>query len=83
MADQPEFEELKRQLRSVADEGDTGADEMLKHVDDYMATEEVSPEHHEGFLQHLRGAVNHFEVEHPRLTESIQNVVNSLTAAGI
>lgn len=83
MANHAEFEELKRQLRNVADEGDARADNVLKHVDDYLGTDEPSQEHHEGLLGQLRDAVHHFEADHPRVTEALQQVVNSLTAAGI
>ncbi|MDH3397905.1 MAG: DUF4404 family protein [Acidimicrobiia bacterium] len=83
MAEQHELEELKRQLHHVADQGNSGADEVLKKVDEYMATDEVSQDHHDGLVQQLRDAVDHFEVEHPRLTAAMQKVVDSLTAAGI
>ena len=83
MTDQPDFGELKRQLRGAADEGHANADDVLGRVDEYLAADDVSEEHHEGLIQHLRDAVNHFEAEHPRLTAALQQVVDSLTAAGI
>jgi hypothetical protein len=83
MADQPDFGELKRQLRGAADEGHASADAVLGRVDEYLTADDVSDEHREGLIEHLRDAVHHFEADHPRLTAALQQVVDSLTAAGI
>jgi rubrerythrin len=81
MAEQPDFEELQRQLRDAADEGHEQADELLRKVDEYHASD--TGEERESLRRQLSDAIYHFEAEHPRLTAAIQQVVNSLTAAGI
>lgn len=83
LTDNPDFEELLRQLRHAADEGNEGAREVLRRMGEYGDGRDTSEESREGVLQVLTDAVYQFEADHPRLTAAIQKVVDSLTAGGL
>ena len=81
-AEQPLIE-LRNQLSEAADEGQMPAGELLGHVDSYLATSEPSTGEHGTFLERLSHGASHFEVTHPRLSATLSQVIDALTAAGI
>ncbi|VGO17850.1 hypothetical protein PDESU_06452 [Pontiella desulfatans] len=72
--------ELKSELRKT--EQETGAfEEVLRHAQEGL--ERYTPEAVQELAQTLRKEAEEFEVEHPRITALINNIMTSLSNLGI
>ncbi len=77
------LEEVHAQLSDAAAAGDQSAGELADQVGEYLGKDAPSEDDHNDLLDRLRLSVRRFEAGHPRLSETVQSVVDSLTASGI
>lgn len=77
------LEEVHAQLNEAASAGDADAGELAGTVGAYLGKEAPSNEDDEDIIERLRLGVRRFEANHPTLSEAVQRVIDSLTAAGI
>ena len=77
------LEEVHGQLHEAAGEGHEDAGELAEQVGAYLAADQPSQEEHAALLDRLRTGVRRWEVTHPRLSRTMQGVIDSLTASGI
>ena len=77
------LEELKGHLEEAADGGDDDAREVLAHVTGYLERAEHGDDDPGDLRDRLSDAVLRFELNHPKLSHTLQGVVDSLTASGI
>jgi len=78
--------ELRRQLDELDltdHEGKESAEKMAELIDSAVGSEEAGTEVHHELRKLLKDSVLHFEVSHPNLTATINNVVNTLNNLGI
>ncbi len=77
------LEDLHGRLTEAADGGNAEAGEMRDRIDAYLSSDAPSDDDHKDFLESLGDTARRFEVEHPTLSQTLQHVIDSLTAAGI
>lgn len=79
------IDELKAQIAAL-ELGDTQAKEKLQSLVEGLEEKIRSPEdttHHHSLVEEVRDSVEHFEVEHPRLTAILNDLMMTLSNMGI
>jgi hypothetical protein len=77
------LEEVHAQLNEAAAAGDENAGELADQVGSYLSKDAPNQDDDDDLVDRLRLSVRRFEAAHPRLSEAVQGVVDSLTASGI
>lgn len=90
MSEKPLHEHLNELHQEIANtQPETGEsqdhlDSLTQSIEKILESPgEVSFDHHRLLMGKLSDAIVHFEVSHPRLTDIINNVIQSLNALGI
>lgn len=78
---------IKEALGELRSEGgriaDAQARERLAGLVETIEKSAASAEERRGLIADIRSAIEHFEVEHPRVTESLNRIMMALSNMGI
>lgn len=78
---------IKEALGELRSEGERIADaqarERLAGLVETIEKSAASAEERHGLIADIRSAIEHFEVEHPRVTESLNRIMMALSNMGI
>ncbi len=56
---------------------------LVENIEKTTSTLAIQEEEHHGLLDDIRSAIDHFEVEHPRITEALNRIMVALSNMGI
>jgi hypothetical protein len=77
------LEAVHAELEEAAAAGEEGAGDLSGQVGAYLGTETPSAEDDEHLIERLNDGVRRWEATHPKLSRTLQGVIDSLTASGI
>lgn len=80
------LEELRREVERL-EVGDSEARErltnLIENLEQNLKPSEVSEDGHQGLIDDVKEVVTHFEVEHPRVTGILNDIMMTLSNMGI